>query len=229
MPSIDQEFFKKNQYIKIKPYKKQDFFDLYSFKGTVSEKLRDKKDAGALKASREYLKNNYETYSQLLIDNRYLKSIEEGLKLKLFPYKLMHVISDDQTNSLIWHRDVYKHNNKNIGPPWPLFKLAIYLQKTNKSNGITGFIPGKLNLDINNRYLDTLYAFLVSKFAYYACVEAGESILFSGKVMHQRPLSNSKNHRQAIIFSLTTSHETVKEYMKDINSFPYYLKKIKKL
>ena len=111
----------------------------------------------------EYLINNYKSYFRLLIENGYLIYIKKKLNLNLFPYKIMHVISDEQTKHLIWHRDVYKHNGKKIGPPWPLYKLAIYLQKTDKSNGITGFIPGKLNINFNNRYVDTFYAFLISK------------------------------------------------------------------
>tara|TARA_Y100000589_G_scaffold311827_1_gene331539 strand:- start:187 stop:882 length:696 start_codon:yes stop_codon:yes gene_type:complete len=214
--------FELNKYIKINPKKKQDFFSLYCFKGNNNEKLRDNKDAGALKANKEYLINNYKSYSKLLIDNGYLVSIEKKLNLKLFPYKIMHVISDEQTRHLIWHRDVYKHNGRDIGPPWPLYKLAIYLQKTDKSNGITGFIPGKFNININNRYADTLYAFLISKFAFHSSVEPGEALLFSGEVMHHRPSSKSKNHRQAIIFSLTTSSEVYNQYKDDITSFPYF-------
>ena len=221
----EADYFKKNKYIKIDPKTKQDFFSLYCFKGTNAEKLRDSKDAGALKANQEYLINNYKSYFRLLIENGYLIYIKKKLNLNLFPYKIMHVISDEQTKHLIWHRDVYKHNGKKIGPPWPLYKLAIYLQKTDKSNGITGFIPGKLNINFNNRYVDTFYAFLISKLAFHSNVLPGEALLFSGEVMHHRPASKSKNHRQAIIYSLTTSPEVYNDYMKEKTSFTYFYSK----
>ena len=221
--------FKENDYLKLSPGKNQNFFDLYSFKGGDNHKLRDNKDAGALKANKDYLINNYQKYSQLLIENGYLETVKKKLSIKLFPYKLMHVISDEKTKHLMWHRDVYTHNGKHIGPTWPLYKLAIYLQRTDKSNGITGFIPGKLNINFNNRYADTLYAFLISKFAFYASVNPGDALLFSGKVMHHRPASRSKNHRQAIIFSLTTSDKLFDEYVKEKNSFPNFLRKYKYL
>ncbi len=220
-------FFKKNKFIKITPKRNGHLFDFYKFKGNTDDKLRDFKDAGALKAKKDYLISNYNKYAELLIKNGYLNFIETDLKLKLYPYKLMHVISDENTKHLIWHRDVYKHMGKKVGPSWPLYKLAIYLQKTEKSNGITGFIPGNLNIDFNNKYFDTLYAFLISKFAFYANAKPGEAMLFSGGVMHHRPASPQKNSREAIIFSLTTSYQLFDKYLEDEYSFPNFLRKNK--
>ena len=213
--------FQKNGYIQINPINKNNtsFSNKFSFNGDYADLIRDKKDAGSLKVDKPYLEKNFYKYIKLLTDHHYLNTAEKIIGTRLYPLKLMHVINDDKTKELIWHRDIYSHNGKRIGPPWPLFKLAIYLQDTNKENGITGFIPGFLNLNFGNKYFDTLYAYIVSPFSYHAKLFKGQSILFKGNVMHHRPKAKSNAHREAIIFSLTSSKETAKDYLKNNKSF----------
>lgn len=173
---------------------------------------RDHKDAGALKTKQEHIKANIDVYVRLLTSLNLVERAEKVAGTKLYPLKLMHVISDEKTGTLIWHRDSYTHNGRQMGPiPAPL-KLAIYLTKTNKKNGITGFIPGSFHRELGNRYLDTAAAYLGSPLARYYDVEPGDVVLFSGRVMHCRPRAKTTDHREAVIFSLTTSPEIARSY-----------------
>ena len=73
-----------------------------------------------------------------------------------------------KTKELIWHRDQYFHGRDFIGPKFKLYKLAIYLQDTDKNNEVTAFIPKFISPRFKNRYLDTIFAYLSSFFTYSA-------------------------------------------------------------
>ena len=86
-------------------------------------------------------------YADLLLRSGYIKIAEELVENKIYPYVVMHMLNDKNTKELIWHRDQYFHGKEFIGPKFKLYKLAIYLQDTNKDNGVTGFIQNSYLLD----------------------------------------------------------------------------------
>ena len=121
-------------FAKISPFieNKKVFFETLSFKKNQDSLRKDRKDAGALKVKKEILQKNYQRYSDLLLRYDYIKIAEKLVGDKVYPYVVMHIINDKKTKELIWHRDQYFHGKDFIGPKFKLYKLAIYLQDTDK-------------------------------------------------------------------------------------------------
>ena len=198
---------------------KRDFFEKLSFKNNKDLLIKDRKDAGAFKVKKEILQNNYQQYANLLLKNNYIKIAEKLVEDEVYPYVVMHMINDENTKELIWHRDQYFHGKNFIGPKFRLYKLAIYLQDTNKNNGVTGFIPKFISPRFKNRYIDTIFAYLSSIFSIHPRLSLGEAIIFSGEVMHHRPKQKSNDFREAIIFSCTNSPNNLPNLKDDENEF----------
>ncbi len=198
---------------------KKVFFETLSFKANQDSLKKDRKDAGALKVKKEVLQKNYQIYSDLLLRYDYIKIAEKLVGEKVYPYVVMHVINDKKTKELIWHRDQYFHGKDFIGPKFKLYKIAIYLQDTNKKNGVTGFIPKFISPRIRNRYLDTLCAYFSSFLSIHPRLSLGEAIIFSGKIMHHRPRQKNNNYREAIIFSCTNNPNNLPDLKDDENEF----------
>ena len=195
------------------------FFEKISFKKNKDLLIKDKKDAGALKVKKEDLQKNYTLYADLLLRSGYIKIAEELVENKIYPYVVMHMLNDKNTKELIWHRDQYFHGKEFIGPKFKLYKLAIYLQDTNKDNGVTGFIPKFISPRFNNRYIDTIFAYLSSFLSIHPRLSIGEAIIFSGKVMHHRPRQINNNSREAIIFSCTNNPNNLPKLKDDEKEF----------
>ena len=100
-----------------------------------------------------------------------------------------------------------------------LYKIAIYLQDTNKKNGVTGFIPKFISPRIRNRYLDTFFAYFSSFLSIHPRLSMGEAIIFSGRIMHHRPKQKNNNYREVIIFSCTNNPNNLPDLKDDENEF----------
>ena len=213
--------FSKFGFAKISPEieHKRELFEKLSFKNKKNLLIKDSKDAGALKVKKEFLQKNYQLYANLLLKYDYIKIAETLVEDKVYPYVVMHVLNDKKTKELIWHRDQYFHRKNFIGPKFKLYKLAIYLQNTNKSNGVTGFIPRSISPRFRNRYIDTLFAYLSSFLSVHPKLSLGEAIIFSGKVMHHRPRQKNNHYREAIIFSCTNSPHNLPNLKDNENEF----------
>ena len=213
--------FSKFGFAKISPLieNKKVFFEKLSFKAHKELLRKDRKDAGALKVKKEILQKNYQTYSNLLLENDYIKIAERLVGDKVYPYVVMHILNDKKTKELLWHRDQYFHGKDFIGPKFKLYKLAIYLQDTNKNNGVTGFIPKFISPRIRNRYLDTIFAYLLSFLSIHPRLSIGEALIFNGKVMHHRPRQINNKFREVIIFSCTNSPNNLPNLKDDENEF----------
>ena len=198
---------------------KEDIFEKLSFKKNKEFLIKDRKDAGALKVKKEILQKNYQLYANLLLKNNYIKIAEKLVGDQVYPYVVMHIINDEKTNELIWHRDQYFHGRNFIGPKFKLYKLAIYFQETNKNNGVTGFIPKFISPRFKNRYIDTIFGYLLSILSIHPRLSIGEAVIFSGKVMHHRPRQKNNNFREAIIFSCTNSPNNLPNFKDDENEF----------
>ena len=198
---------------------KRVFFDKISFKKNKDLLIKDKKDAGALKVKKEDLQKNHNLYADLLLRSGYIKIAEELVEDKIYPYVVMHMLNDKNTKELIWHRDQYFHGKDFIGPKFKLYKLAIYLQDTNKDNGVTGFIPKFISPRFKNRYIDTIFAYFSSFLSIHPRLSIGEAVIFSGKVMHHRPRQINKNLREAIIFSCTNNPNNLPKLKDDEKEF----------
>ena len=202
------------------------FFETLSIKASKNLLKKDRKDAGALKVKKEILQKNYQIYSDLLLKYDYIKIAEKLIGDKVYPYVVMHILNDKKTKELIWHRDQYFHGKDFIGPKFKLYKLAIYLQDTNKSNGVTGFIPKFVSPRFRNRYLDTVFAYLSSFLSVHPRLSIGEAIIFSGKIMHHRPRQKNNKFREAIIFSCTNNPNNLPNLKDDENEFlNFFLKR----
>ena len=232
MLGISPKFFKfsKFGFAKISPRieNKKKLFEKISFKKKKYLLKKDRKDAGALKVKKEFLQKNYQFYANLLLRYDYIKIAERLVEDKVYPYVVMHILNDGKTKELIWHRDQYFHRKNFIGPKFKLYKLAIFFQNTNKSNGVTGFIPRYISPRFSNRYIDTLFAYLSSFLSVHPKLELGEAIIFSGKVMHHRPRQKNSNYREAIIFSCTNSPDNLPNLKDDENEFLNVFLKSKK-
>ena len=219
MPELFAKNFKFSRFgfSKISPEikNKRVFFEKISFKKNKNLLIKDKKDAGALKVKKEDLQNNFTLYADLLLRSGYIKIAEELVEDKIYPYVVMHMLNDKNTKELIWHRDQYFHGKDFIGPKFKLYKLAIYLQETNKDNGVTGFIPKFISPRFKNRYIDTIFAYLSSFLSIHPRLSIGEAVIFSGKVMHHRPRQINKNLREAIIFSCTNNPNNLPKLKDD--------------
>ena len=213
--------FSKFGFAKISPEIKNNrvFFEKISVKKKKDLLIKDKKDAGALKVKKEDLQKNYTLYADLLLRSGYIKIAEELVENKIYPYVVMHMLNDKNTKELIWHRDQYFHGKEFIGPKFKLYKLAIYLQDTNKNNGVTGFIPKFISPRFNNRYIDTIFAYLSSFLSIHPRLSIGEAVIFSGKVMHHRPRQINNNSREAIIFSCTNNPNNLPKLKDDEKEF----------
>ena len=213
--------FSKFGFAKISPIikDKRELFEKLSLKNNKDLLIKDSKDAGALKVKKDILQKNYQFYANLLLKNDYIKIAEKLVQDKVYPYIVMHIINNENTKELIWHRDQYFHGNNFIGPKFKLYKLAIYFQNTNKNNGITGFIPRYISPRFRNRYFDTIFAYISSFFAVHPNVSIGEAIIFSGEVMHHRPKQKNNNYREALIFSCTNSPKNLPNLKDDENEF----------
>ena len=213
--------FSKFGFARISPEIKNNrvFFEKISVKKKKDLLIKDKKDAGALKVKKEDLQKNYTLYADLLLRSGYIKIAEKLVKDKIYPYVVMHMLNDKNTKELIWHRDQYFHRKEFIGPKFKLYKLAIYLQDTNKDNGVTGFIPKFISPRFNNRYIDTIFAYLSSFLSIHPRLSIGEAIIFSGKVMHHRPRQINNNSREAIIFSCTNNPNNLPKLKDDEKEF----------
>ena len=206
---------------------KRVFFEKISFKKNKDLLIKDKKDAGALKVQKEDLHKNYALYADLLLRSGYIKIAEELIGDKIYPYVVMHMLNDKKTKELIWHRDQYFHGKDFIGPKFKLYKLAIYLQDSNKDNGVTGFIPKFISPRFKNRYLDTIFAYLTSFLSIHPKLSIGEAVIFSGKVMHHRPRQKNNNLREAIIFSCTNNPNNLPNLKNDKKEFLNFFLKCK--
>ena len=204
---------------------KKAFFEKISYKKNKDLLIKDRKDAGALKVKKENLQKNYNLYADLLLKYGYIKFAEKLVGDKIYPFVVMHMLNDKKTKELIWHRDQYFHGKNFIGPKFKLYKLAIYLQDTNKNNGVTGFIPKLISPRFRNRYLDTMFAYLSSFLSIHPRLSIGEAIIFSGKVMHHRPKQKNNDFREAIIFSCTNSPNNLPNLKDNENEFlNFYIK-----
>ncbi len=204
---------------------KKNFFEKISYKKNKDLLIKDRKDAGALKVKKENLQKSYNLYADLLLKYGYIKFAEKLVGDKIYPFVVMHMLNDKKTKELIWHRDQYFHGKNFIGPKFKLYKLAIYLQDTNKNNGVTGFIPKLISPRFRNRYLDTMFAYLSSFLSIHPRLSVGEAIIFSGKVMHHRPKQKNNNFREAIIFSCTNSPNNLPNLKDNENEFlNFYIK-----
>ena len=221
--------FSKYGFAKISPKikNKKDFFERLSFKANKHLLRKDRKDAGALKVKKEFLQKNYQTYADLLLKHDYIKIAEKQVGEEVYPFVVMHMLNEKKTKELIWHRDQYFHGKNFIGPKFKLYKLAIYLQDTDKSNGVTGFIPKFISPRFRNRYLDTIFAYLSSFLSIHPRLSIGEAVIFSGKVMHHRPRQKNNKFREAIIFSCTNSPNNLPNLKDDENEFLNFFLKSK--
>ena len=192
--------------------------DLIKYKGSANELVRDHKDRGMLKASKNYIDRHINNYAIFLKSSEIISVCESIYEIKLFPIKFMHTISDDKTGALWWHRDSYTHRGIQRGlKPAPI-KLAIYLTDTNKlSGGATGFLPKKYQKTFDNFYIDWLYMILYASKAFFPEFIAGDAGIWDGTVPHCRKKSKGKV-REAVIFSLSSSPEIAKSYSANSNS-----------
>ena len=165
--------------------------------------IRDYKDAGAMKLDKATLSENSTYYAELLSKTGLFRAIQEDVNSTVFPRKITHMISDKSTKTLLWHRDSYQHNGKQIGPLIPPLKLVVYLTDVDEHSGATGINPLLCDTDFNNRYIDKLMAFLLKPFAKLHHLNAGSAILFDGRLLHCRTAHKRGQFRQAIIFSLS--------------------------
>ena len=192
--------------------------DLIKYKGSTNELVRDHKDRGMLKASKNYLEKYIDNYAIFLASSEIISVCESIYETKLFPLKFMHTISDNKTGALWWHRDSYTHRGIQRGAKPAPIKLAIYLTNTNKlSGGATGFLPQKYQKTFDNFYVDWLYMILYSSKAFYPERSRGDAVLWDGTVPHRRKKSKGKI-REAVIFSLSRSLEFSKSYLNDDDS-----------
>ena len=198
--------------------------DLIKYKGPTNELVRDHKDRGMLKASKNYIDKHIDNYAIFLASSEIITICEALYETQLFPYKFMHTLSDEKTGTLAWHRDCYTHRGMQIGTiPAPI-KLGIYLTDSNKTSGGTGFLPKKYQKTFDNKYIDYLYMFLFSSKAFYPERSRGDAVLWDGTVPHRRKKSKGKI-REAVIFNLSRSLEFSKSYLNDDDSLlPRYIK-----
>ena len=206
-------YFFENGFLKIVPKNKisKKTIEPIKFKGLKSDLNRNTKDAGVL--TNKLTNVDFPKYIEFIDKFKYIKSAEDILNKDLYPISITHLLSDDKTKELIWHRDSYTHNGKFVGRPYPVFKIAIYLNETDKENGITGFIPGKININFKNKYIDFLYAYLMSFMAKYEQALPGDAMFFTSEVMHHRPKSKiKKKYREVIIINLTTSKDVAQDH-----------------
>ena len=110
-----------------------------------------------LKRKRKSSKN-YNLYADLLLKHG-IKNCRELVEDKIYPYVVIHN-KCKKTKELIWQETNISWKDF-VGPKFKLYKLAIYLQDTNKNNGVTGFVPNFISPRFN-RYLDTIAAYLLS-------------------------------------------------------------------
>lgn len=198
--------FNDNGFIAFDPSKQIKPVDIEAlrWKGDKTLLLRDSKDAGSLKVPANDVLMNIENYVSLLSKYQLVQTSEKISGKRLFPINLAHLKSDEQTGSLLWHRDSYMHRGKQIGSAPPAVKLAVYLTDVCKDNGVTGFIPKSNGKRIKNRYIDLLYTYCMMPFAHYPSLPAGGSVLFDGSVIHGRPTPKNNNFREVIIFGLVS-------------------------
>jgi len=164
---------------------------------------RDPKDAGALKIDKESIYENAAFYAEILTKTGLFRAVLNDVGSVIFPRKISHLVSDGLTKTLIWHRDSYRHNSRQVGPfPSPL-KLAVYLTDVDKNSGVTGLNTALRNYDFNNRYLDTIAAYVMHPFAKFHTLSAGSAMLFDGRLMHYRGAQSRGHPRQVIIFSIS--------------------------
>jgi ectoine hydroxylase-related dioxygenase (phytanoyl-CoA dioxygenase family) len=187
--------------------------DLIRFNGTVADLVREGKDHGAQKARTAYLQAHFPAYARFLCSSEIVARCEDVVREKLYPFKLMHVISDSQTQAMPWHRDSYIHRGAQVGTNPASVKLAVYLTATDKQSGATGFLHGSFRRKINNRHLDYLMTLLLSHKAVYPSHQPGDAALWDGEVMHHRP-KNGAQYREAVIFNLSRSKEFTQKYLK---------------
>ena len=201
--------------------------NLIKYKGPASELVKDHKDRGMLKASKNYIEKHIENYAIFLASSDIISVCESIYETKLFPLKFMHTISDNKTGALPWHRDSYTHRGIQRGAKPAPIKLAIYLTNTNKlSGGSTGFLPKKYQKTFNNFYIDWLYMILYSSKAFFPEFNEGDAGLWDGTIPHCRTKSKGKV-REAVIFSLSRSPEIAESYSGNSNSLlSHYIRAI---
>lgn len=172
-----------------------------------AELIRESKDGNALKLSKSSLSTNRKFYSDLLVKTGLLFTVMEEITEFLYPRKIAHLINDEKTSKLLWHRDSYHHLSKLVGPkPSPL-KLAVYLTPVDKYSGVTGLSTNFLNQDFNNRYIDYGMASLLSRFAEFPSLAAGDALLFDGRLMHCRKRQTRGVYRNVVIFNLSRNYD----------------------
>ncbi len=192
-------------------------FEPMKFDGSHDDLIREAKDYGALKASGDYLQLHIDRYVNYLHNSNIITQCELITGCQLYPYKLMHLISDAETRPLPWHRDSYIHMGKQIGPNPPPIKLGIYLSGADKNSGATGFLRGSFQRKINNRYVDYIYTILTSFRAVHFQYEPGDAGLWDGAVMHHRAKNNGQR-REAVIFGLLSSWKDAQPWLSDDNN-----------
>ena len=101
--------------------------DLIRFNGTEADLVREGKNHGAQKASKAYLQAHFPAYAEFLCSSEIVARCEDVVREKLYPFKLMHVISDSQTQAMPWHRDSYIHRGTQVGsnPARLVFCMAV--------------------------------------------------------------------------------------------------------
>jgi len=212
--------FMQNKFVRLKSgvdFRSTDV-DLIKYKGPTNELVKDHKDRGVLKASKNYKDKNIDNYAIFLASSKIISVCESIYETKLFPLKFMHMISDDTTGPLAWHRDSYTHKGIQIGVKPAPIKLGFYLSHTNKLSGGTGFLPSNYQRTFDNKYIDYFYMLLHSSKAIYPEFNIGDAGLWDGTVPHYRPKAKNSIHREAVIFSLSRSSEKAKSYFDDPNS-----------
>ena len=192
--------------------------DLIIYKGPIHDLIRDRKDRGMLKTPKTYINKFIDNYVDFLVSSEILSICEALYGTQLYPYNFMHLLSDEKTGALAWHRDCYTHRGMQIGTNPAPIKLGIYLTDTNKASGGTGFLPKKYQKTFDNKYIDYLYMFLFSSKALYPAHNKGDAMLWDGTVPHTRPKSVNGKTREAVIFGLSRSLEFSKSYLNDDDS-----------
>ena len=192
--------------------------DHIRYKGPIHDLIIDRKDRGMFKTPKTYINKFIGNYVNFLVSSEIITICEALYETQLYPYKFVHLLSDEKTGTLAWHRDCYTHRGMQIGTiPAPI-KLGIYLTDTNKGSGGTGFLPKKYQKTFDNKYIDYLYMFLFSSKAFYPPHNKGDAMLWDGTVPHSRPKSVNGKTREAVIFSLSRSLEFSKSYLNDDDS-----------
>jgi len=187
-----------------------------------SNLLRERKDAGALQVDKVGVNQNISYYSDLLTRTGLFHAAHHAAGKMIFPRKISHTISDLDTKPLIWHRDSYRHLGKQIGPlPSPI-KLAVYLTDVDADSGVTGIQTYLTNTDFNNRYIDTLVAYLLQPRAFSPRMRRGSAILFDGRLLHCRTRHRAGTFRCSVIFSLSQDLEQLEE-INDPSNAPFGL------